>query len=89
MNVLESLTLHSAAALLNCLQYSYLEPRHSIDYLTANSLAAALCDVLSQLETEFPGVVEECGWTRKTTKLSHIMECRPVIENDCTVSRIT
>ena len=82
MNVLESLTLNSATALLNCLQYSYLKPGHSIDYLTANVLAAALCDVLSQLETEFPGVVEECGWIVIGTELPAKTERFSVLAKD-------
>lgn len=69
MNVLERLTLDSATALLNCLQYSYLKSDHASDYLTAKVLAAALCDVLSQLEKDFPGVVEEYGWIANGTPL--------------------
>ncbi|XHX76389.1 MAG: hypothetical protein RBJ76_18340 [Stenomitos frigidus ULC029] len=82
MNVLESLTLNSATALLNCLQYSYLESGHSINYLTANVLTAALCDVLSQLETEFPGVVEDCGWMAIGTDLPAKTERFSVLAKD-------
>lgn len=88
MNVLENLTLNSATALLNCLQYSYLKSGHSIDYLTANVLAAALCDVLSQLETEFPGVVEEHGWTQSSRSTQGI-ENQAVMDYDISISRIT
>lgn len=62
----EQLTLNGAMALLSYLQCSHLSPAH----IKAAAIAATLCEMLSQLETEFPGITHEYGW-EKIVELPH------------------
>lgn len=65
MATLEKLTLNGAMTLLTYLQYSGLEQ----EQVRAEAVAAALCEMLTQLEADFPGYAERYGWT-KTSSLS-------------------
>ncbi len=60
MATLEYLTLSGAMTLLTYLQYA----RISDQQLQAQAVVGTLCEMLSQLEINFPGVAEEYGWTK-------------------------
>lgn len=60
MATLEKLTLNGAMTLLTYLQYSGLEH----EQVRAEAVAAALCEMLTQLEADFPGYAERYGWTK-------------------------
>jgi hypothetical protein len=60
MATLEQLTLSGAMTLLTYLQYSGVEH----EQVRAEAVAAALCEMLSQLEADFPGYAERYGWTK-------------------------
>jgi hypothetical protein len=81
MATLEKLTLNGAMTLLTYLQYSGLEH----EQVRAEAVAAALCEMLTQLEADFPGYAEQYGWTkvasltrpaaaRQTATLQHSLE---------------
>lgn len=83
MTDLEQLTLNGAMTLL-----SYLQCAQTIhNRVKAEAIAAVLCEILSQLETNFPGIAQEYGW-EKVTLLSN--ECsstnQTYLESDRTLS---
>lgn len=57
---LEQLTLNGAMTLLSYLQYA--QTVHN--QVKAEAIAAVLCEMLSQLETTFPGITQEYGWEK-------------------------
>ena len=63
MATLEKLTLNGAMTLLTYLQYSGLEH----EQVRAEAVAAALCEMLTQLEADFPGYAERYGWTKASS----------------------
>jgi hypothetical protein len=79
----DQLTLNGAMTLLSYLQCAHLSPSH----LKATAIAATLCEMLSQLEAEFPGITHEYGW-EKIVELSELpfaiadREAFPVLECD-------
>ena len=83
MTDLEQLTLNGAITLL-----TYLQCAQTIhNQVKAEAIAAVLCEMLSQLETYFPGITQEYGW-EKVTLLSN--ECsstsQTYLESDRTLS---
>lgn len=79
----DQLTLNGAMTLLSYLQCAHLSPTS----IKAAAIAATLCEMLSQLETEFPGITREYGW-EKIVELSAWpisiadRELPPVLESD-------
>ncbi len=63
MATLEQLTLNGAMTLLSYLQYSSFEH----EQVRAEAVAAALCEMLTQLEADFPGYAERYGWTKNNS----------------------
>lgn len=76
MATLEQLTLNGAMTLLTYLQYSGLEH----EQVRAEAVAAALCEMLTQLEADFPGYAERYGWTKVTPERRQVavMETPPL-----------
>jgi hypothetical protein len=66
METLEQLTLNGAMTLLSYLQYSGMEHQQ----IRAEAVAAALCAMLTQLESDFPGYAERYGWTKMDLGMS-------------------
>jgi len=58
--LVDQLTLNGAMTLLSYLQCSHLSASH----IKVEAIAATLCQMLSQLETEFPGITREYGWEK-------------------------
>jgi hypothetical protein len=58
MLAIEQLTLNGAMTLLTYLQHSRLEDEST----GAIAIAAMLCEMLNQLESLHPGIVNEYGW---------------------------
>ncbi len=65
MATLEQLTLNGAMTLLTYLQYSGCEH----EQVRAEAVAAALCEMLTQLEAAFPGYAERYGWTKEAPEM--------------------
>lgn len=61
---LEQLTLNGSITLLTYLQYAQLTD----DSMNASAVAAALCEMLNQLESIQPGITYDYGW-RKVNSL--------------------
>lgn len=77
----DELTLNGAMTLLSYLQHAHL----SLATVKADAIAATLCEMLSQLESDFPGITREYGWEKiyelperslipTTTKATHPVE---------------
>lgn len=73
--LVDQLTLNGAATLLSYLQCAHLSPAH----IQAAAIAATLCELLSQLETDFPGITREYGW-EKIIELSEVTGFAPEVE---------
>ncbi len=73
--LVDQLTLNGAATLLSYLQCAHLSPAH----IQATAIAATLCELLSQLETNFPGITREYGW-EKIIELSDVTGVAPEVE---------
>lgn len=58
----EQLTLNGAMTLLSYLQCSQVSPTD----LQVEAVAGTLCEMLSQLENNFPGITKEYGWEKIT-----------------------
>jgi hypothetical protein len=84
MNALERLAFDSATALLNYLQYSYWSQENAKCYLTADTLAGTLCEVLTELDSVYPGVTEGYGWTCHTplSAMDSAFEEKAILEGD-------
>lgn len=76
METLEQLTLNGAMTLLTYLQYSGLEH----EQVRAEGVAAALCEMLTQLETEFPGYAERYGWAKMAVRSQETAPLHRVIQ---------
>ncbi len=74
MATLEKLTLNGAMTLLTYLQYSSLEQ----EQVRAEAVAAALCEMLTQLEADFPGYAERYGWTKAAPLLQETSQLEAV-----------
>ena len=60
MASIEKLTLSGALTLLTYVQHSRLEEKK----LDEKAVIAVLCEMLSQISTEKPGITAEYGWHR-------------------------
>jgi hypothetical protein len=76
MATLEQLTLNGAMTLLSYLQYSGLEH----EQVGAEAVAATLCEMLTQLEADFPGYAERYGWTKATSRSREILSLQDSAE---------
>lgn len=59
----DQLTLSGAMTLLGYLQHSQIAPSQ----VKAEAIVATLCEMLSQLEANFPGITKEYGWEKIIT----------------------
>ncbi|MBW4521259.1 MAG: hypothetical protein KME16_16365 [Scytolyngbya sp. HA4215-MV1] len=60
MASIEKLTLSGALTLLTYVQHSRLEEKR----LDAKAVTAVLCEMLSQISIEKPGITKEYGWQK-------------------------
>jgi hypothetical protein len=67
--MLEQLTLNGAITLLTYLQYA----QHNSDLLNAEAVVATLCEMLNQLNTQYPQIAAGYGW-QQTTELARLPE---------------
>jgi aminopeptidase-like protein len=67
MKPLEQLALDGALNLLTYLQFTSLED----DRLGAIAVTATLCEMLSQLETRYPGITDSYGWQKVGQSSGH------------------
>lgn len=59
----DQLSLSGAMTLLSYLQHSHLASTE----VKAEAIVATLCEMLSQLEDNFPGITKEYGWEKTIT----------------------
>ncbi|MDX2229259.1 MAG: hypothetical protein NW220_06460 [Leptolyngbyaceae cyanobacterium bins.349] len=74
----DQLTLNGALTLLSYLQCTDLSPNH----VKAAAIAATLCEMLSQLEADFPGIAQEYGWEKVLPLLDHAADLGPQLDGD-------
>lgn len=63
MATLNQLALTGAMTLLGYVQRSTVMPLNSDEATTAEALAATLCEMLTQLEQQCPGITQDYGWS--------------------------